>query len=112
MLLSKFHVAILVALIVFISSALAVSNFEHNVGKACSLSAPRIACGDELVCNPKSLVCEYCSNTTQCTAQSSQYQCKQVNAFVDGKAAQRGICTHKELFPNISVFDGLSALVC
>ena len=82
-----------------------------NQGKTCDLDYPKVACGNELICDPKSRKCVNCMNSTQCWVGASENQCKLVTYSKNNKIQQSNICVHKDLVPNVSLYDVLAVVV-
>ena len=85
--------------------------YISNQGKTCDLNYPKVACGNELICDPKSRKCVNCMNSTQCWVGASENQCKLVTYSKNNKIHQSNICVHKDLVPNVSLYDVLAVVV-
>jgi len=82
-----------------------------RLGRNCSVDRQRADCGETLVCiNSK---CSYCTNNEQCQLIHGSNICQPYfikNLTTKAITSPGGICTHKPLFPNVSVWDILSTL--
>lgn len=83
----------------------------NNLGSPCTLETQRRSCGEKLVCLNNT--CSYCTQNYQCQTIYSTNICNPVqimNPTTGIITSPGGLCSHKNLFPNVSVWDILSTI--
>jgi uncharacterized membrane protein YfcA len=101
-----FLITIVLYLILLVQFVHAQSG-TYRLGKSCTLGTQRSSCGEELICLNNT--CSYCTNDAQCQTVYSTNVCQSLKLLGD-VTQTGGLCNHKPLFPNVSVWDILATI--